>query len=101
MKKYTLTQRELPLCDDYEVIVCGGGPAGCSAAIAAAREGRKTLIVEAQGSLGGMSTLGMVPTWCPFSDGEQIVYRGIAEEIFTKTKRSAPQCPKRRLTGCR
>ena len=79
MKKFTITQREIPLNDEYDVIVVGGGPAGCSAAIAAAREGAKTLLIEAQGSLGGMSTMGMVPTWCPFSDREKMVYRGIAE----------------------
>lgn len=90
MKEFTLTQRQLPLNDDYEVIVAGGGPAGCAAAIAAAREGAKTLLIEAQGSLGGMSTLGMVPTWCPFSDKEKIIYRSIAEEIFTALKKEMP-----------
>ena len=90
MKNFTLTQREIPLNDEYDVIVAGGGPAGCAAAIAAAREGAKTLLIEAQGSLGGMSTMGMVPTWCPFSDREKMVYRGIAEEIFVTLKKAMP-----------
>lgn len=72
--------------DSYDVIVAGGGPAGCSAAIAAARSGAKTLLIEEMSFLGGMSTGGLVPTWCPFSDGEKIIYRGIAQEIFEKLK---------------
>ncbi|MDD4690159.1 MAG: FAD-dependent oxidoreductase, partial [Eubacteriales bacterium] len=82
MKTYTLRPQEIKLNDSYDVIVAGGGPAGCSAAIAAARKGAKTLIIEATGCLGGMSTMGLVPTWCPFSDKEQVIYKGIAQEIF-------------------
>ena len=44
--------------DSYEVIVCGGGTAGCIAAIAAARAGAKTLLVERTFTVGGMLTLG-------------------------------------------
>jgi flavin-dependent dehydrogenase len=47
---------ELNVNDKYDVIVVGGGPAGCSAAAAAAREGVKTLLIEATGALGGMGT---------------------------------------------
>ena len=61
----TLPAKEITLYGGYDVLVCGGGPAGCAAAIAAARKGAKTLLIEANYALGGMSTLGMVPTWCP------------------------------------
>lgn len=64
----------------------GGGPAGCTAAMAAAREGAKTLLIESTGSLGGSGTTALVPAWCPFSDKEKIIYRGLAEKVFTAAK---------------
>lgn len=82
MKSYILKPWEIKLNDEYDIIVAGGGPAGCAAAIAAARRGAKTLLIEATGCLGGMGTVGLVPAWCPFSDKEKIIYKGIAEEIF-------------------
>ena len=82
MKTYTLSSRHLPLDDRWDVIVAGGGPAGCTAAAAAAREGAKTLLIEASGCLGGMGTSALVPAWTPFSDKEKIVYRGLAEKVF-------------------
>lgn len=74
----------------WDVIVAGGGPAGCAAAIAAARHGAKTLLLEATGMLGGMGTAGLLNAWCPFTDGESFVYRGIAEEIFLSSKAGVP-----------
>lgn len=75
-------RRELQIGGVFDVIVAGGGPAGCAAATAAARLGAKVLLIEATGMLGGMGTAGLVPAWCPFSDKEKIIYRGIAEEVF-------------------
>ena len=60
-EKQVKLKRSMPLDDSWDVIVVGGGPAGCTAAIAAAREGAKTLLIEAMGQLGGMGTSGMVP----------------------------------------
>lgn len=90
MKTYTLTQREISLDDSWDVIVLGGGPAGCTAATAAARDGAKTLLIEGTGCLGGMGTAGLVPAWCPFSDQEKIIYRGLAEKVFTACKQGMP-----------
>jgi hypothetical protein len=45
---------------EVDVLVCGGGPAGIGAAIMAARQGAKTLLVERSGRLGGMATLALV-----------------------------------------
>lgn len=75
---------------DYDIIVAGGGPAGCAASIAAAREGKKVLLIEAMGNLGGLGTSGMVPAWCPFSDGEKIIYGGLASKIFFEAKEGVP-----------
>ncbi len=86
MHTYALNARQLPLDDGWDVIVAGGGPAGCTAAIAAAREGARTLLIEATGSLGGSGTSALVPAWCPFSDKEKIIYRGLAEKVFTAAK---------------
>lgn len=44
--------------ENYDVIVCGGGTAGCAAALAAARGGAKTLLIERSFSIGGMLTIG-------------------------------------------
>jgi hypothetical protein len=85
---------EIPLDAGYDVVVAGGGPAGCAAALAAARHGAKTLLLEYSSSLGGMGTQGLVPAWCPFSDKEKIVYRGIGLEIFEKVKAEMPHLKK-------
>ncbi|MBQ1217357.1 MAG: FAD-dependent oxidoreductase [Clostridia bacterium] len=45
---------------DYDVIVVGSGPAGVAAAISAARNGAKTLLIESLGRVGGISTSGMM-----------------------------------------
>ncbi|MFW5857661.1 MAG: FAD-dependent oxidoreductase, partial [Planctomycetota bacterium] len=49
----TLPARNVPVLGTWDVVVCGGGPAGCAAALAAARHGAKTLLVEKYGFLGG------------------------------------------------
>ncbi|HBT65196.1 MAG TPA: FAD-dependent oxidoreductase [Ruminococcaceae bacterium] len=97
MAEYRMPNRQIPLDDSWDVIVVGGGPAGCAAATAAAREGRKTLLIESTGCLGGMGTMGMVPGWCPFTDREKIVYKGIAEEVFMASKKSTPHVPEAQM----
>ena len=53
--------KQLQLAGKYDVIVCGGGPAGFGAAVAAARKGCKTLLIERESMLGGLTTAGLVP----------------------------------------
>ncbi len=86
MKQLTLS-RSIPLDDSWDVIVLGGGPTGCTAATAAAREGARTLLIEQTGALGGSGTSALVPAWCPFSDLDKIIYRGLAEKVFEEAKK--------------
>ena len=73
---------------DYttDVLVVGGGPAGVCAAIAAARNGAKTLVVEKSGMLGGMATQGLVGPFmtCYDKAGEKMIIRGLFEEIVER-----------------
>lgn len=55
-----IDSRELPVLGDYDVVVCGGGPAGCAAAIGAARNGARTLLIEKYGFLGGATVAQLV-----------------------------------------
>ena len=67
-----------------EVCVAGGGPAGFVAAIAAAREGVKTTLVEAFGFPGGMATAGLVGPISKFNFAERRVVGGIPWEFVER-----------------
>ncbi len=82
-------ERSIPVGRTYDVVVCGGGPSGCAAALAAKREGLTVLLVEGQGQLGGMATSGMVSHWLGGRNqkGEWVVgglFRSIAEEAASR-----------------
>jgi hypothetical protein len=66
-----------------DVLVCGGGFAGISAALAAARQGKKVILLEKQYMLGGLGTAGLVTIYLPICDGlgKQVSF-GIAEELL-------------------
>ena len=72
-----------PVQAQCDVLVCGGGFAGISAALAAARQGKKVILLEKQFVLGGLATAGLVTIYLPLCDGlgRQVSY-GIAEELF-------------------
>lgn len=93
MTEYRMPERIVPLDSQWDVIVAGGGPAGCTAAAAAAREGARTLLIEATGALGGMGTAGLVPAWCPFTDKKRIIYGGMAENVLKKCMAGMPHVP--------
>jgi len=69
------------------VLVVGGGNAGCAAAIAAARHGARTLLVERYGFLGGTATASMVGPWMTFHSGDDRIVGGIAQEIVERLMR--------------
>ena len=76
----TLETKVTKYCD---VLVCGGGFAGISAALAAARQGKKVILLEKQFMLGGLGTSGLVTIYLPLCDGvgKQVSF-GIAEELL-------------------
>ena len=61
--------RAIRVVDEADVLVVGGGPAGIGAAIAAARAGASTILIERYGHLGGMATGGLVILLPHLSDG--------------------------------
>ena len=75
------------MCDlinkNYDIAVCGGGFGGISAALAAAREGKKVILFEKEYILGGLGTAGLVTIYLPLCDGvgHQVSF-GIAEELL-------------------
>ncbi len=75
----------LPVYGNYDVVVCGGGPSGCAAALSARREGLKTLIIEGMSQLGGMAVTGLVSQWLGgrTQEGEWVV-RGLFKHIAEK-----------------
>ena len=70
-----------PVFGEYDVVVAGAGPAGVCAAIAAARNGAKTLLIERYGFLGGMWSAGFI---IPLFDFENKHY--IVSEIVNELK---------------
>ena len=75
--------REIVVTHKCDVLVAGGGIAGVSAAIAAARNGAKVTLLEREYALGGLATLGLITIYLPLCDGEgrQMVH-GIGEELL-------------------
>ena len=73
-----------PLVGEYDVVVCGGGPAGFIAAIAAARQGARTALIERFGFLGGMATAGLVSPISVFSYNGRQVIGGIPWEFVRR-----------------
>ncbi len=77
------TNTEIPVSFDCDVAVVGGGIAGIAAALAAARQGKKTLLLEKQCVLGGLATSGLITIYLPLCDGKgtQVSF-GLAQELF-------------------
>lgn len=86
-------ERDIPVKYDVDVFVAGGGPAGVSAAVIAARMGCSVYLAEAQGCLGGQGTAGGVPCFMQFTDGINFLAGGIGEEILTNLKKEGGIAP--------
>lgn len=75
----------------YDVIICGGGVAGVSAALAASRNNAKVLLVEREYTLGGLATLGLICVYLPLCDGAGTkMASGIAEELLKLSLKYGP-----------
>ena len=91
MSKFiTEPERQIPVETETDVLVAGAGPAGTAAAISAARQGAKTVLIEQSGDVGGQATAGLMSDWSYGSSG------GIYEEILNRSSDSAE--PARRRT---
>ncbi len=85
-----LYQKQIETRYEVDVLVAGGGASGITAAVAAARQGKKVLLCEAGGCFGGVGTSGMVPSFAPFWDGENMLCSGIGLEIRKNVSRDIP-----------
>lgn len=87
---YTEPAKQLPVIDEVDVLIVGGGPSGVPAAVGAAREGAKTMIIENLGSFGGMWTNGLVITLAGFNSWLKPydrVVKGVTEEWIVEAEK--------------
>ena len=84
---------ETKVTKQCDVLVCGGGFGGIAAALAAARQGKKVILLEKQFMLGGLGTAGLVTIYLPLCDGvgKQVSF-GIAEELLRLTVAMGSEC---------
>jgi hypothetical protein len=87
MRMISEPAREIKVLKEADVVVVGGGPGGVASAIAAARMGAKTVLIERYGHLGGMATGGLVNIFPNLSDvsGKQRIF-GLNQEIIDRMK---------------
>lgn len=78
----------------YDVAVCGAGVAGVSAALASARRGLKTVLIEKTTLTGGLATAGLVLVYLPLCDGAGTqMISGISEELLQTANKYGPCTP--------
>jgi hypothetical protein len=84
-KSFLEPAREVKVLKEAEVVVVGGGPAGIAAAVSAARNGAKTILLERYGHLGGLASGGLVTLIMPMSDGTNTPQiAGICQEVIDR-----------------
>ena len=94
--------RDIPLYDECDVLVVGGGPSGTAAAVAAARLGARVILLERYNHLGGLATGGLV-IWIDRMtdwDGREVI-QGFAREVFERLPGHAVAGPERSEWGSR
>ncbi|MGW3955574.1 FAD-dependent oxidoreductase [Streptomyces sp. NPDC004752] len=80
----TLDAIEAPVVQRSEVIVVGGGPAGVSAAVSAARSGAQVTLLERYSALGGLASGGMVLVLDDMVNGDEVTVTGIVDEYVER-----------------
>jgi hypothetical protein len=101
VKTVTEPARDIKIFREADVVVIGGGPGGVGSAIAAARSGARTILIERYGHLGGMATGGLVNIIPNLSDisGKQHVF-GLAQEMIDRLdKRGGASYPDKKDWG--
>lgn len=86
----------------FDLIVAGGGIAGCSAALAAARRGKSVALLEKSVWPGGLATAGLIYVYLPICDGcgRQVSF-GLARELLTAAHAYGPGGDSGTLAGAR
>ncbi|MBQ7396510.1 MAG: FAD-dependent oxidoreductase [Lentisphaeria bacterium] len=83
---YTVN-RDIPVVESADVVVVGGGPGGVCAAVAAARNGVKTVLVERYGALGGMASFGEVSPFMSNHAHGKYLTKGIFQEWCSRMRK--------------
>lgn len=84
---YREKEREVPIRGRYDIIIAGSGPSGMAAAVTAGRAGKRCLLIESQGTVGGMSTSGLMSHWTGRVGGplyQEILERSAQRNVFTR-----------------
>ena len=90
----------IPVTKDVDVVVLGAGPAGCAAAIMAARTGAKTLLIDSLNMPGGMSTTGMMSHYTGTVDSklyEEVLHKNALKNRFHKGERAVQIDPSQHI----
>jgi len=83
MESVSIPSRTLPVLAEADVLVCGGGPAGITAAVSAARHGASVVLVERWPSVGGQATNALVNIWHTSDRAKQVIY-GLVQEVIDR-----------------
>ena len=78
-------EKDIPIRYTPDVCVTGAGPGGIAAAVTAARQGAKVLLLDAHTMPGGMSTAARVPVLMPYTDGINFLPGGFGQEVISRS----------------